>query len=1345
MKTVLILWIQIGALTIIFGQQNDLYFRHLTVQDGLSCSWVKQILQDHKGYMWFGTDDGLNRYDGVTIKNYKHTGGGKPGLLNNNITCLFEDSKKQLWIGTNKGLSLYDRKMDRFLPVDNVRYYIKKIYELKDGQLLIASPEGLFIYNPKNCISKQVNQTLAILDMLWDSKGRLWLATFQGLALMSINGFNFRMIDTNNDGNASGIDIIFSLYEDSNGTIWIGTNSDGLKYLSFEEANTDKFKIGTYHSSPNNSGAISKGAIFSFIEDDHKRLWIGLENGGINLLDISDKPQPNAKFQKYTFDPNDPKGLSDNSIHCLYVDNQKTIWIGTYGQGINYINPALAKFQHIYRKSNDGKTPFDNRINTFLDEEDKLWIGTENGLNVYDKKTKLYKEFKHNEFDPTSLGSNAVWSILRTRDNKVWIGLWEGGLNLMNEQTGKFKRYHYSETDSTSIGSNSMFDLIETSKGELAIASMRGGLNFMDREHETFKKIITDYSGATKSISSDWVKELLEDSDGNIWISTSEAVDFFNRKNNSFVTYRNDPKNPKSISYNSANVLFEDSKQNIWIGTSNGLNLFNKKDSSFIKFTVEDGLANNSIKSIEEDDYGNLWLSTNGGLSRFTPGDKPQFINYNEEDGLQGKEFLSRSSFKNKDGLLFFGGNNGFNVFDPKAIGQNKIIPNIVFSSLSVMNKPVIPGDDTGILKEELNGIKTLTLKHEHSIFTIEFAALNFLAPAKNQYAYYLEGFEDDWNFVGSQRSVTYTNLDPGTYTFRVKASNNDGLWNEEGISLKIVVLPAWWASWFAKLIYLGIAIFLIYYFRKHTLISINLKNTLWKEHLEKEKIEELNQLKSQFYADISHELRTPLTLILGPLDQLRKNLGPTANIDIIYSNAERLKILVDQIMDFNKLENQMMKIQHSDIDVVQTVKENVNSFRILSELKGIAMHINTSVDTCMARLDEDKLQKILNNLLSNAVKHTQQGGIININLVIHRHASSMTLSVADTGSGIHEDDFGKIFERFYTSNSSYESKKGNGIGLNLTKKLVELMEGSIDVESVYGEGSVFTVDIPIQLLINKHEIIQPTPTIPDKVFIESDKTLKTILVIDDNQEITYYIHSVLKERYDVITTTNPLEYKSYLNEYLPDLIICDVMMSGIDGITLCSLLKSDIKYSHIPIILLTAKSGAEDIVIGFETDADDYIGKPFDAQVLIARIDNLIRKKEKVRNELISEEGYIQNPSLSNKMDIAFMEQILDLIENNFNDAAFNVNHIIDAVNMSRSAFYKKFKSLSKHSINDLIKIKRLNKAATLLNENNMNISEICYECGFADPSYFTKVFKEHYNITPKEYQLQLSNHKRY
>ncbi len=1344
MRKVLLLWIQIGVISLVFGQQNDLYFRHLTVKDGLSCSWVKQILQDDKGYMWFATDDGLNRYDGVSIKNYKHTGGERPGLINNNITCLFEDTKKQLWIGTNKGLSLYDRKMDRFIPIENARYYIKKIYELKDGQLLIGSPEGLFLYNPKTDTSRQVNQTLAILDMLWDSKGHLWLATFQGLALMNLSDYNFKMVDTKIDGNKSGIDIIFSLYEDSNGTIWIGTNSDGLKYLQFQKSDPEQFKIGVYKPTPNNNGSISKGAIFTFIEDENKKLWIGLENGGINILDISKKPQVSAFFQKYTFDPNDPKGLSDNSIHYLYKDRHKTIWIGTHGQGINYINPILNKFQHIYRKSDDGRTPFDNRINTFLDEEDKLWIGTEDGLNVFDKRTKLYKEYKHKEFDPKSLGSNAVWSILRTKDQKVWIGLWEGGLNLMDESNGTFKRYSYSENDSTTIGSNSMFDLIETSRGELVIASMRGGLNFMDRNTGTFKRIIADYSGVTKSISSDWVQDLLEDSEGNIWISTSEAVDFFNRKQNTFVTYRNDPKNPGSISYNGANVIFEDSKKNIWIGTSNGLNLFNKKDSSFVKFTKEDGLPDNSIKAIEEDNFGNLWLSTNRGLSRFTPGKRAQFVNFSEEDGLQGKEFLSRSSFKNKDGLLFFGGNNGFNVFDPKTIKQNPAAPDVVLSSLSVMNKPVVPGDDTGILDAELNSIQKLVLKHQHSIFTIDFAALNFLAPAKNQYAYYLDGFEEDWNYVGAQRSATYTNLDPGTYTFRVKASNNDGVWNEEGLSLKIEVLPAWWASIPAKIFYLALIIFLIYYFRRHTLISINLKNTLWKEHLEKEKNEELNQLKSQFYADISHELRTPLTLILGPIDQLRKNLGPTENIDIIYSNAERLKVLVDQIMDFNKLENQMMRIQNSEIDVIHCVKESVSSFKILADLKGVDLNLYTSLDHCRVSIDEDKLLKILNNLLSNAIRHTAQEGKVNVNLLINKETSTMTLSVADTGSGIHADDLGKIFERFYTTKATTENAKGNGIGLNLTKKLVELMDGNIEVESVFGEGSVFTMNVPVQLLAKQKEMLQPVVVDTNAELFESDRTQKTILVIDDNQEIVHYIQSILQEKFQVVTTTEPLEYKKFVNEHLPDLIISDVMMPGIDGITLCSLLKSDIKYSHIPIILLTAKSGAEDRVIGFETDADDYIGKPFDAQVLIARIENLIRKKEKVRNEFVNAEGAIQNAALSNKLDIAFMQLVLDLIENNYNDAGFNVNHIIEAVNMSRSAFYKKFKSLSKHSINDLIKIKRLNKAAQLLNETQMNVSEISYACGFADPSYFTKVFRDQFNVAPKEYQLHFTSNKK-
>ncbi len=1329
----------------LFSQESLIKFKHLTVQDGLSRSWVKCIFQDSIGYLWVGTADGLNRYDGISFKTYKYKSGDPHSINHNNIFVIYEDRMRNLWVGTQAGLNLYDRKKDEFIPISAINNYVSCIYEYDNGFFLVGSPGGLFLFNPANDTARQIHNDIKIEDILHDNNNNFWLATYNGLLLLDTADYSYIRINPDKKIGSAANCLIRSLFQDSKGGIWIGTNSDGLFYMTYDKNNPRNPDFISFKYDPVNSETITDGAIYAFAEDENGYLWIGVENGGLNLIDLKTFQGKNVPFKHIEADPVDPEGLSDNSIHYIYHDRQNTTWIGTYGNGINYCNAILQKFDHFKHLPGSNASINNNRVNTIFEDDNSLWIGTEDGLNILDKHTNKFHYYTHQYNDPQSIGSNAVWDICRDSSNNMWIGLWNGGLNLFNERIKTFKHFMFDENSPKSIGNYSVLNIIGTQDKNLWIATMGSGLIRYNYKRNTFKRYRVDYN--KNSISGDWVTGLMEDSNGNIWVSTTVAIDLFNIETNHFTTFTHDPSNTKSISYNGASCFYEDSKKNIWIGTSNGINLFIRSDSSFKHYFQSDGLPENIIKAIIEDNHGNLWISTSNGISEFVNAvnvpEKPVFKNYNISDGLQGNEFNAQSTFKNKKGMIYFGGNNGYNVFNPDKIKSNPYAPNIVFTRLLIFNKPISFGDENSPLADDISMTKVLKFSHKNSVITLEFASLNLLAPENNQYAFKLEGFEKDWNYVGKQHSATYTNLDPGNYTFKVKASNNDGLWNENGISIDIIILPGWWQTWEAKVIFLLLFILVIYFFRKHTIISVNLKNRLWQEHLEKKKTEELGQLKNQFFTNVSHELRTPLTLILGPLKKLIMETENASPLQTIYRNASRLKMLVDQIMDFSKIESNMMKLNLNHEDIVKYIKVCSENFIELARQKNITLCYKSTISSYFCDFDSDKIEKIFSNILSNAVKHTPEGGSVEVNLDFDKQSGTLIIEITDTGKGINPTEIDRIFDRFFTSPKQSAEYSGTGIGLDLTRKLVELHKGTISVSSILEKGSTFSVKLPVKASKVEFEVFKKILTNPGSVEPLTGNELqphvftheKRILIIDDNVEMCDFIESILSDHYDVIKEINSCEALNHILNYMPDLIISDVMMPGINGFELVKQVRNDLRFSHIPIILLTAKVAVNDHITGYETGADDYIYKPFDGDIMKARIKNLIAQKENLRKHFIGTDGIINSKIKTNNLDTKFIDDILTLIKNHFNEPEFNVNDIIEKMGMSRSIFYKKFKSLSDQSINDLMKNFRLKKAAELLNSGHYSVSQVAYDSGFSDPAYFSKVFKEYYKISPKDY----------
>lgn len=1343
------LWI---ALLVVSGSAStaEIKFQHLSVDQGLSRSWVKCIFQDSRGFLWFGTSDGLNRYDGYDFSVYKYDAADPHSINSNNINTIYEDSHNRLWVGTQEGLCRYDRELDNFLVPDIFNIYVSCILELSSDKLLVGTTNGLFLVNPETFATEIIYPVLYVYDMLLDFKGDLWVATINGLQQIDTSDFAITTYRKTSEKKTSISDNnLRCLYEQSPGKIWIGTTNRGIIMMEYKPGGITQPVFHNYSPHPEAGRGISTGAILDIQADANGNLWIGVENGGLNIIPAESLQRDNIKFEKYEHIPTDGSSLSSNSVHCIFRDRQQTMWVGTYSGGLNYFNELRYKFRHYKHIPQNPNSLKDNSVNVIYPEEDKVWIGTEGGLSVMNRNTGTFRHYVHDPADPSSLGSNAVWSIARDLDGNLWVGTWAGGLNLMDEEKGTFRHYYHDPEDPHTIGSNSVYAIIPDTNEVLWLATMGGGLNRFDLKTGEFERYMADYTRESW-ISNDWLFSVTPCHPDEIWISTTDAVDIFNIRTGSFMSFIHNPAEPSSISYNGAVVIYQDSKANIWVGTNAGLDLFNRTDSSFVHYTVEDGLPNNTIKSICEDEKGNLWLATNNGISKFIDGISipvsPVFKNYDVSDGLQGNEFNDRSCAASADGTMFFGGTNGLNIFHPDSLIYNTFKPEIRFTDLYIFNQKVDITDPDSPVDKHIDEHPEIKLPYRYSVFSITYAALDYIAPDKNQYAFMMEGFEEQWNFVGTQRMATYTNLNPGNYIFRVRASNSDGEWNDEGIELQITLLPPWWATLLAKIIYALLAVAALLIARSIFINSYKLKQQLKLEQIEKQKSEELNRMKLQFFTNISHELRTPLTLISGPLDRVRRRMEKSTEMDIISRNVARLRKLVDQILDFRSVENEVLELKTSLCDINTLVKNVILYFHDLAEQKNINLRYRAGYRNLTVHVDQDKVEKIITNLLINAIKYTPEGGDVHVDLERGSvHENMIRISIADSGRGISPENLDHIFDRFYTSGKNGKSEGGTGIGLHLTKRLVELHGGRIDVQSELDNGTVFTVHLPWQGEHSGPEIeeINFSSPFPDLVSEDppfdagnySDEGKRLVIVIDDNIDMCKFLEGMLRSRYAVITETDPVKGLELVNRELPELVISDVMMPGLDGFELCRRLKSNISTSHIPLILLTAKAGTEDQLTGLETGADDYISKPFAEEVVLARVKNLIRQREKIRKHFSMGE----DPSLMrkgvNSLDREFMEKVHALIRKHYIKPDFGVKTIIDEMNMSRSVFYSKFKALSDISINELIRHYRLKQAKRLLLENRYTINEVALRTGFSDASYFGKVFKEEFGQTPGDF----------
>ena len=909
-----------------------------------------------------------------------------------------------------------------------------------------------------------------------------------------------------------------------------------------------------------------------------------------------------------------------------------------------------------------------------------------------------------------------------------------------------------------------------------------GGVDMFNPKTEKVIHYKHDSNNASASILSDWTFTALCDKQDNIWVATIAGVSVISAKNGVIKQYTSNNKEGHNLSTDLALIIFVDSKNFVWIGTSDGLNKLDPQTGVIRKYFTKDGLPGNLIIDILEDKSNNIWISTTNGLSRFSPGDGT-FKNFSVRDGLSTMEFNKFASFKNKKNEMYFGGRDGLTRFNPDSIKINNFRPPVYITDFNLFNQSVQVKKDKiskGFsIPKQIMFCDEITLDHDQNEITLEFAALNYLNLEKNLYKYKLEGFDDHWSIPGHKREVTYTNLDPGEYTFRVIASNNDGIWNTQGASLKIIVKPPFWKTNWAYAVYFAFIIFLLYVFRKFILHEADIKRKLELEELEIQKLHEMDLLKMQFFANVSHEFRTPLTLIIGPIENLLRDIKDDfkqVQLKIIHRNANRLLRLINQLMDFRKIEEARLELNPTKNDIVLFIREIVDTFNQDAVQRNINFEFKYTHSSFEIWFDTDKLDKIIYNLLSNAFKFTRDGGTIEISIDLTCTSNTRGISrqnnkflsgdkifkiiIKDTGIGIPKDFQSKIFDKFYQVKNTL-NKQGTGIGLSLTYELIQLHLGEIIVESTPDIGSEFTVILPLWIEENElphladidekkkmiHSGKEQKITIDEKIepvelneepAVLKDK-LPKILIVEDNADMRTFIKNEFKASYNVLEAHDGVIGLQKALEEIPDAIICDVMMPGKDGFKVCCTLKSDERTSHIPIVMLTAKSSEQHTIEGFESGADDYVAKPFSSAVLKARIKNLIESRILLRKKFTTEPFATLTEISPSKTDEMLFKKAYAIVEKNLNNANFEVNDFAFEIGISCTQLYRKIHAISGQSVKEFIRIIRLKKAAELLVTQENNISEVAFSVGFNSLSYFTTSFTDYFGMNPSKYVEKL------
>ena len=1309
-----------------------IHFKRLSVDDGLSQNTVLALTQDHNNKIWVGTIDGLNWYEGSRFVSYYKAPDDTTSLANNHVYSLHTDSKGTVWVGTQVGLSRYNivgNNFTNYSSPDNQPMQVLAIGEPEEGdRLLLATNIGLVIFDKKTGRMK-VQPELAgktIYSVCRMNDGFL-LGTSEGVYFYYVrNGNVIRLLLQ-----LKGETISDMLYDDKTGNCWLASLTNGVYCVD------NNFQIKHHYNKQNTPAYFLTNSVRTLSGDDKGRVWIGTMEGLLIL-----EPETET-FRICRFSPEDPTTLGHNSIRSILKDNQGGMWIGTFYGGLNYYHPlapAFGRLQHsAWRNSLS-----DNTVSCIAEDPDNgnLWIGTnDGGLNYYNRKTGVFSYYRTGT-SANALKSDNIKCIWTDKDGSVYIGTHGGGMSRLHHRSGRIETYSFPH--STSL-TNSCYSLLDGTDGTLWVGGM-SGLYLFDKQtgelsqHPLAKK--------HKKLENVLIYTLFRDSKGRIWIGTEESLFLY-------AGGKLEELHLSSSAYLhgliQAFCVQEDSRHEIWIGSSTGLYCYKEgAPTAWKHYTMKDGLPNDFIYNILEDERGRLWLTTNKGLACFNT-EEGTFLNYTKQDGLPHDQFNYFGACKAHDGTFFLGSLGGIAYFKPYELGDNPYSPDAVVTGAVVLNQVItdMKSERVRYYQDEQGRMLGMSFPSDQKLFNIRFAVINYLAGKRNQFVYKLEGFETEWNYSRhvSFARASYSNLPPGEYVFKVKACNNNGKWSEATTEFFVHIIPMWYQTWWAKTLFIffsvGLLVFVIYFF----IARAKMKMQVRIEQIERNKIEEISQEKVRFYMNMSHELRTPLSLILAPLEELlgQSNLKGTPvqqKLDYVYKNGRKLLHIVNQLLDFRKTESQGFRLNFAECNVTEVLKETYNRFTSLARQRELDFVLNVGEQDFYAHVNKEAFTKIVSNLLNNAVKYAET--YVHVFLEMNGIGEKRMFYIRTVNDGviIPNEMKEEIFKPFVRFNEKEDGKvtTGTGIGLALSRSLAELHQGSLMM--LEGEeANVFCLSLPVEQdsvikLTSEYKSVEEENVVERRTELADSRGDKpVVLVADDNPDMLSFIVRQLESNYVVVTANDGVEALKVLDNQEVSLVVSDVVMPRMDGFELCKLIKSKLDYSHIPVILLTAKTNIQSKIEGLELGADAYIEKPFSVGYLQACIANLINSREKLRQAFAQSPFVAANTMALTKADEEFMKKLNEIIQNNLHNPDFSMDDIVDSLNMSRSNFYRKIKGVLDLSPNEYLRLERLKRAAQLLKEGNGRVNEICYMVGFNSPSYFSKCFQKQFGVLPKEF----------
>lgn len=1291
---------------------TQFHFRHYNIENGVSSNNISTLFQDQKGYIWIGTENGLNRFDGNQFTLYQKNNPLYSNFHANSINTICETTDKELWLGTDNGVFIYNQVKDTFTPFvkqtsdkTSITSWITHIIQDKAGNIWIAThKQGIFLFNTQTDkltqfeIPQNDNIVTRILN---DEQNNIWLSgPYQLCKLNKVNNtFETYAIEEKTESIYS-----MALWEDSSNHIWIGTWNKGLWKLDPRTKQVEKYLTGE-----KGKGILH---IHSILEYSPELLLIGSDDG---LTIFNPVTHESFLYDNYG---DSEKSLSDKFIYPILKDREGGVWIGTYYNGISYLPPYCGQFNG-YSESSD--IPYFNSriISRFCEGENgNIWIASDDsGLSCFNPSTMQFLDFNGRE----KLNKHNLHALCMV-DKDLWIGTYGNGIQILNIQTGVIKNYSISN----GLDENSIYSIFKDSQGQIWTGSMNGICQY-DAQKQRFNPI--KYLEAL-------VIEIAEDAKGNLWIATQGKglFRYSPQKNKEWKKYGLE----KGFNSLTVNHLCINKDNEIWAATSEGLYLYNPLKDIFTYQPLR--LPNECITAILEGEDC-LWLTTAKGLVKYTPTTQETQI-FTKSDGLQSEAFIMASALKTRNGEFYIGSINGFNTFYPHQLKLNTQKPNVVLTSLEIFNQKIDTQKD-GTLPEAIDHLKEIHLSYKDNVITLNYAALSYCTPQKNQYAYMLEGFDKGWNYVGSQHSTTYTNLPAGTYTFRVKASNNDNIWNEEGTSIRIIVHPPFYLSLPFKIGYVLLFLLTLGLLLRYVIRRSEKKHAKAIDELNSKKEIEIHEAKINFFTMIAHEIRTPVSLIIGPLEKIMQSthipINERQELEIIDRNSQRLLYLVNQLLDFRKVEQKEIRMKFSSQSIKELMQAVCERFSPTLQQNGVSFSVTYPDEHFHADVDKEALTKVLSNLLTNANKYTQSR--IEVRFQEHPEKQTFSIEVQDNGKGMNEEELTKIFKPFYQAS---ENKPGTGIGLSIVKGIVEAHHGQVNVTSQPGHGSSFMITLPQKQenLSAEEEENQAGNPLPEDIIPEqnataamSQKVLPIMLIVDDNEDMLNFLSSHFQTSYTIVTAVDGVDALNKLKEQEVALIISDWMMPNMNGIDLCKAVRNNQLTSHIPFILLTAKTDTEAKITSMNCGADAYIEKPFSLQYLEACIKNLLELRLQLRQKFSQMPTVSINSIAANQSDKVFLEKMNHLIEENLNNEELSVDFLAEKLCISRSGLFVKIKGLANTTPNEMIQIIRLKKAASLLLENQYRINEVSYMVGFNNPSYFSKCFQKQFGMKPGEY----------